>query len=57
MKELEATLHAQIKELEKECTDAEATKKLQKKLKGSEVHRTHEKAVLMAKLKNPTTDS
>jgi len=57
MEKLEATLRGKIKESEKECTDAEATKKREKKLKGLNSTGSTRKLPSLAKLKNPTTSS
>jgi len=53
MEELEATLRGKMKELEKEFTDAEASKKSEKKLKASEVHGKNEKADLHGQIEEP----
>jgi len=53
MKELEATLRGKIKEIYIKCKNAEATRKLEKKLQGSEFQRNHGEPALHGQFKEP----
>jgi hypothetical protein len=53
VEKLEATLRGQIKELNKVSTDVEATKKRQKKLQESEVHKKQGKTALRGQIEEP----
>jgi hypothetical protein len=53
MEEVESTLRGEIKEMERDVTDAEAIKELEKKPQGFEVHWKHVEAGLHGQIEKP----